>query len=748
MNPTVQSVRSDGTIFQYFIHNRHEIYSRKFMQRAINAVVDIHIEHPHNVVSLSDVIFSIQKGFDLLIEEVLGEVAEQDRIRVSLSTAALEMPITIPFMKRSEFTLEALRTEILKVNQSKREFLAAGQLNLEIVHVKIPTGSGRSHYDQYLDLDAFKESKRFLKVRGDGLCCPRAIILGKAYSDGARKYQWRRWKEDIKGIQTRAAIDLCQAAGIEPYTPCGIDQLQQFQAALPDYQIIVFTPVLKTTIFHGSHQEKKIFLLYDNQHFDTILSVQLFLGVDYFCGHCLKSGSNAETHSCSGVCQRCETSPPCLMESLQTCRNCRRVFNNAECFSNHLKRKGKRKPICNLIKNCPKCSRVMRGKSHTCYEYFCKKCGIKTDMVSHQCFITPLDMEKISKEDSKVKVFIFYDMESKLEPGNNQSYSHDPSLILARLTCDLCWNSETKSRNEGKCELCGDEMKEFTSVKDFCSFIFTAHQKSIESNRKRLNLPYRPLTFCIAHNGKAYDSIFILRYLLSTRRTPKVMKRGTRIISMKLGKIRFICSLSFLPMPLRKLPKSFGVQEQMTKGHFPYRFYNQENEHYIGPWPSIEWYDLDYLKMSQSEQQEFRQWHQSKSNETFDLQKELRLYCLEDVKILQKCFLIFRDLFKQTCGIDPITNIFTLPQASMQVFRAKFLKPETIAVIPSSGYVDKRNSSYEAEVWLNVLERKNNIIIQREVYIKPYYVDGMNAQTNTVYEFEGCFWHVSYCNLL
>ena len=45
---------------------------------------------------------------------------------------------------------------------------------------------------------------------------------------------------------------------------------------------------------------------------------------------------------------------------------------------------------------------------------------------------------------------------------------------------------------------------------------------------------------------------------------------------MKVGHMKFIDSLSFLPMALKKLPESFGFQDEIEKGHFPIYLNNQE----------------------------------------------------------------------------------------------------------------------------------------------------------------------------
>ena len=59
--------------------------------------------------------------------------------------------------------------------------------------------------------------------------------------------------------------------------------------------------------------------------------------------------------------------------------------------------------------------------------------------------------------------------------------------------------------------------------------------------------------------------------------------------------LNFIDSLNYLPMPLSKLPKTFGLTE-LAKGCFPHFFSTEANQHYVGPLPDVKYYDPDGMK--------------------------------------------------------------------------------------------------------------------------------------------------------
>ena len=67
---------------------------------------------------------------------------------------------------------------------------------------------------------------------------------------------------------------------------------------------------------------------------------------------------------------------------------------------------------------------------------------------------------------------------------------------------------------------------------------------------------------------------------------------------MKIHYIQFLDSVSYMPMPLRKLPEAFGLQA--SKSWFSHLFNTKANLDYVGPIPDIKYYGAD--EMSESEE--------------------------------------------------------------------------------------------------------------------------------------------------
>lgn len=81
----------------------------------------------------------------------------------------------------------------------------------------------------------------------------------------------------------------------------------------------------------------------------------------------------------------------------------------------------------------------------------------------------------------------------------------------------------------------------------------------------------------------------------------------------------------------------------------------------------------------------------------------------------------------------------------MAVYRANFLQPETIAMVPVQGYAAKTNYSADGIRWLDFIAASEEIEIKHalngrgEVKIGDMYVDGYCESRNTIYQY-----HVSF----
>ena len=120
----------------------------------------------------------------------------------------------------------------------------------------------------------------------------------------------------------------------------------------------------------------------------------------------------------------------------------------------------------------------------------------------------------------------------------------------------------------------------------------------------------------IAHNSKGHDTHFILKWLVGQGMKPYCIYSGAKIMFMEIPKLKIcsIDSLSFLQIPLKAFPQTFGLNE-LKKGYFPHYFNKECNKNYAGSIPSKKHYG--YNQMKPDERTKFLKWYDKPLNKKY-----------------------------------------------------------------------------------------------------------------------------------
>ena len=163
----------------------------------------------------------------------------------------------------------------------------------------------------------------------------------------------------------------------------------------------------------------------------------------------------------------------------------------------------------------------------------------------------------------------------------------------------------------------------------------------------------------------------------------------------------------------------------------------------MGPFPAAHYYNPD--DMSVANRKAFYTWYDQQQGKVFDFQKEFLAYCISDVDILRRCCAQFKTTLYGLVRVDPFQESITFASTANLAYRRGFMPPDTIAILPNMGYQPARRYSAKACRWLTWLEYQHHNIRHAknggEVTLGPYTVDGYDQESNTVYEFYGCYWH-------
>ena len=716
----------------YRIQTIKERYAPKFKTTGKNYRVQF-----NNTLDNVDLLESQTRTYDIfdrLIQDVTKGMNPTDQVRFILDSDQLQSPITLPFCALEELTTEKVLSQVEKVVQSNDDFRLNDAVNIDILRVEMPQGSGRSRRTTYNLRQYLKKKKSVICINNnDNYCLARALAVAIARIEKDPRYA--QMLNSTCYIQFERALALHQAAHVPFDIPCGLKEVDLFQQHLTQYQIIVVSGDQNNTIIYPPHPpanpnpEKSIYLYYQANHFDVITTLPGFLNTNYFCHRCHKGYDHTTDHLCDGMCKACR-GVGCIIENHGIiCKECDRLFNNQTCYDRHKQEpvNGGGRTMCETVRKCPTCKKsvhVSKLKNHLCINiHTCPTCKVKYNPndPNHKCY---MQQEQVKEEPSYAQL-LFFDFECNQERG-----IHEVNLCVV-------YNEEgAVATFRGK-----------NTVNDFCTWLFTPeHNKSI----------------VIAHNFQGYDSYFILKHLDQEAIPYEVIYNGAKCMTLttkRKGKkrtlfaveIKFIDSLNFIPMPLAKFPKTFGLDE-LCKGYFPHYFNKDENQQYVGPIPCQEDYGVNTMKPEAREK--FLTWHQEQveNNYVFDFQKEILAYCSSDVDIMAESCKLYREMFIQATdtthddtGLDPFDKCVTIASYCMHVYRTKFLKKDTIALFPQHEEL-KRKQSHEALQWLSYTADKEGIHIQHhrnggEKRVGPYSLDGYCEETHTVYEYQGCYWH-------
>ena len=269
----------------------------------------------------------------------------------------------------------------------------------------------------------------------------------------------------------------------------------------------------------------------------------------------------------------------------------------------------------------------------------------------------------------------------------------------------------------------------------------------------------------IAHNFQGYDGYFVVNQYHSNNQIVKQIRNGCKLLQVQHDNIRFIDSLSFFEMPLAAFPKTFGLTE-LKKGYFPHKFNIPDHQEYVGPVPAIDHYMPEV--MPPEGRQKFETWHkEQRDNQVlFDFQKELVTYCESDVRLLKEGCLTFKRLFEAKTGFNLFEHM-TIASACNRDLRMNRMIPNSLASEPVGGWRNRINQTQVALEWLTrcnhqLRQQALSQLTPEDLEAHPahrhhlqhvgnageyhvlgttFTVDGFHYETNTIYEFHGCFWH-------
>jgi DNA polymerase type B, organellar and viral len=717
-----------------------------------------------------------------IFNRMLGEIKESEyegNIKVGMYLTSPEFSkgdLFVTPKRLSQIRPEHFVKAVGEVYQSNKGFILSERSQLGIVFyiIALPTGAGKMSGRGLMDIDEFLRMKKCIiknKYDNDNLCLLRAIVIGLYYED----LHTRKSVLQNEQFQRLQVLCLADRVGIDlediGEKGMGIEHLKKIQSVITNRRIVVFVGISNEIIFDENKTCTKILpLLLAKNHYYFISSIKALRNSNYVCDQCLRPFDKKNQHRCllKVRCKACYTIPACtgrLADNI-TCPECESICSNDACFQIHKKR------VCSRLWKCKECSsRVPKSmrKKHQCGKTaYCSKCKLFHHISEGYCTLQPFKpmstFKKIKRNGVEMILpnrVVYYDIESVLKSVGGKK-KHVPVCLCSRISCNECSDREYDDNYFGdniddKCAGCGVRAKTFFSnnpVEEFLEYLFSIARRS-------------NIITCVAHFAKQYDSQFIMNALISKNLTPDVIMRGSMLYSISVSSraLRFIDFGNFFPIPLSKFCSTFGLQEdEFTKGFFPYSFAREDNLDYVGPYPPESDFKSNWL--NEADYSEFQQWYENNKSGVFNLRYQMQTYCAQDVKILERGGKVFQQLYQSIASFSPLENSISISSATMNLYRAKFLKQHEIVLMNSKTFRTSDIYSNMGVKYLQYLSKKNGVQIRHALnggeYIiasKPFAikVDGYSEKClhvkrcdnlslcdrkyRTIYNILGCYFH-------
>ena len=320
-------------------------------------------------------------------------LSDNDLIRVVIQNEELPNAISTKFNKVESFKLGDLEN-IINIMEYRGIPLKASKIVVQ--SIKTPTGKGRL----YLTKDTILRKCCIITVKNDDTTClARSIVTAVANLHPERwtKTQLHDGFNKSRKLQKEEAMKLHEEANVEiNYYGNDLSDIEKFAKHL-GIEINIIDAEQFNSIVHTANKgsEDKVYLLKTRNHFDVIKSLTAFYDTPYYCHECKKAYTKRDKHKCPSKCLSCFTytkDTKCEGKEI-TCSKCNRKFFGKRCFKNHLKNRskveGKTDIVCNTVKKCNDCSRIITGKYvdfHRCGYSECTNCG-KYVGKNHKCFM-------------------------------------------------------------------------------------------------------------------------------------------------------------------------------------------------------------------------------------------------------------------------------------------------------------------------------------------------------------------------
>ena len=350
-------------------------------------VYSVEIDDEYINKPLRDNVDELEKMFEDIIARMKNNRAPTDLGRIFISSSHLFVPILIGPIPLEELTWDTVWQEIDRRLNSNESLAFDEAFKVHVAVAYVPRGgTGSRPIVRLKGPGNCRLTKKSVKLidNTDALCFARCMAVAKA------KFEWKDAHEagkdttaNLHKIYKRVADNRLHMqrekaehiqrdlVGLPIDRSVSLREIPLFEKALGFRVIVVESMRMNKIIYRGdSSCLKTVYVLLtipdpaevghgnSNGHFDLIHGMAGFLGVDQFCGRCLRSCGRK--HRCEGQCGTCnglECEP--VKDEDRRCPDCKRSVLSDGCFARH--KLGGENSLCNQRHQCLQCFKVRNG---------------------------------------------------------------------------------------------------------------------------------------------------------------------------------------------------------------------------------------------------------------------------------------------------------------------------------------------------------------------------------------------------
>ena len=173
-----------------------------------------------------DTILTIDLILEHILDEVLRDVGESDRVRLRLESRGLDRPIYTSITQKNQLTVYRWMADVARVLNSHEGFALDESFYVMVEYCKVPGGGCLDELPDLLTSTLVRKRSVVFIRNKDALCLARSLVVAKSKADSPAAFQAVRRSHSAE--QSRQARSLQAAAGI-PDRICTLQDIPDFE---------------------------------------------------------------------------------------------------------------------------------------------------------------------------------------------------------------------------------------------------------------------------------------------------------------------------------------------------------------------------------------------------------------------------------------------------------------------------------------------------------------------------------------